>query len=102
MNDITYANSDVIALLSASYIPVAVDAGEHPEIADLYHGANLPITVIFNAAGGEILHKEGWQRPRRMARLLQAVKPSRPTICCTGFILAILTSPRSSHLWLPR
>ncbi len=73
MDESTYANPDVIALLSASYIPVAVDAAEHPEIADLYHGANLPITVIFNAAGGEILHKEGWQRPLRMASLLQAV-----------------------------
>ena len=73
MDQITYRDPDVIALIGKRYIAVKVDQDSRPDISNRYEDYGWPATVVFNADGGEIVKRQGYIPPKPMARMLQAV-----------------------------
>ena len=73
MDQQTYSDPAVLDLLAKSYIAVNVDAGERPDLRNRYDQYDLPLIVIFNSDRSEIVRKQGYQSPRGLASLLQAV-----------------------------
>jgi uncharacterized protein len=69
----TYSDPVVLDLLAKSYIAVNVDQGQRPDLRNRYDGYDLPLIVIFNSDRSEIVRKQGYQSPRGLASLLQAV-----------------------------
>ena len=73
MEDQTYSNPKVQALISAKYIPVRVDQDANPDLSARYGDWGWPATIIFAPDGTEIAKLRGYVEPDRMATLLQAV-----------------------------
>ena len=73
MDDITYSDPQVIALIGDKYIAVKVDQDSRPDISARYEDYGWPATIVFNADGGEIVKRQGYIPPKPMARLLQAI-----------------------------
>jgi uncharacterized protein YyaL (SSP411 family) len=73
MSETTYQDPKVVALIEAHYIAVRVDQDLRPDIARRYEDYGWPATVVFNAAGGEIVKRRGYQNPEVMASILDAI-----------------------------
>jgi len=73
MDQITYSDPQVIALINEKYIAVKVDQDSRPDISNRYEDYGWPATVIFNADGGEIAIRQGYVPPMPMIRMLQAI-----------------------------
>lgn len=73
MNKTTYRDPRVIELIKTRYIPVRVDQDSRPDISRRYENWGWPATVVFNAAGTEIVKRRGYMNPRVMASVLQAI-----------------------------
>src|SRR5580658_2355674 len=73
MQEDVYADDTVRALIEKNYIPVKVDSSARPDLANRYSDYALPIVVIFDSDGSEIVRKDGYVYPRQMASLLRAV-----------------------------
>ena len=73
MDEQTYANPKVAALIRAKYIAVGVDQDSRPDLANRYENYGWPATVIFSADGSEIVKRRGFIPPGEMSALLQAV-----------------------------
>jgi len=73
MDDKTYSDPRVIALIQSRYIAVRVDQDAHPDLANRYQDYGWPATVVFNAKGGEIVKRQGFLPPEQMASMLQAI-----------------------------
>ena len=73
MDEMTYADPKVIALIRAKYIAVRVDQDARPDLANRYEDYGWPATIIFNTDGSELVKRRGYIPPKPMASLLQAV-----------------------------
>lgn len=73
MDEMTYSDPKVIALIRAKYIAVRVDQDARPDLANRYEEYGWPATVIFNTDGSELVKRRGYIPPKPMASLLQAV-----------------------------
>lgn len=73
MDEITYRDPKVIELMRGKYIAVKVDQDSRPDLANRYEDFGWPATIVFNAAGGEIVKRQGYIPPGPMARMLQAI-----------------------------
>src|SRR5207248_2853241 len=73
MDDITYRDPNVIALMNQRYIAVKVDQDSRPDLSNRYENYGWPATVVFNADGGEIVKRQGYIPPKPMAALLAAI-----------------------------
>ena len=73
MDHQTYNDPAVQELIGKNYIAVKVDQSSRPDVSNRYHGYDLPVTVMFKADGSEIIRRQGYLPPRRMASILQAV-----------------------------
>jgi uncharacterized protein YyaL (SSP411 family) len=73
MEDITYRDPKVIALIKQRYIAVRVDQDARPDLANRYEDYGWPATVVFNSDGSEIVKRQGYIRPKPMASMLQAI-----------------------------
>jgi uncharacterized protein YyaL (SSP411 family) len=73
MSETTYQDPKVVALIEAHYVAVRVDQDSRPDIARRYEDYGWPATVVFNAAGGEIVKRRGYQGPEVMASILDAI-----------------------------
>ncbi len=73
MEEITYRDPAVIALLRSRYIAVHVDQDGRPDLANRYEDYGWPATIVFNADRGEIVKRRGYMPPKEMASLLQAI-----------------------------
>jgi uncharacterized protein len=72
MDQTTYADSKIEALIGAKYIPVRVDQDANPDLASRYGDWGWPATIIFAPDGTELAKMRGYIEPERMAALLQA------------------------------
>lgn len=72
MDQTTYADSKIEALIGAKYIPVRVDQDASPDLASRYGDWGWPATIIFAPDGTELAKLRGYIEPERMAALLQA------------------------------
>ena len=73
MDDRTYSDPKVIALIRARYMAVKVNQDSRPDLANRYEDYGWPATVIFNADAGEIVKRQGFLPPRQMESILQSV-----------------------------
>jgi uncharacterized protein YyaL (SSP411 family) len=73
MDVTTYSDPKVIALIQAHYVAVGVDQDSRPDLANRYQDYGWPATVVFNADGSEIVKRQGYIPPERMASMLQAI-----------------------------
>jgi uncharacterized protein YyaL (SSP411 family) len=73
MEDVTYRDPKVIALIRENYIAVRVDQDARPDLSNRYENYGWPATVVFNSDGSEIVKRQGYIPPKPMASMLQAI-----------------------------
>jgi uncharacterized protein YyaL (SSP411 family) len=73
MDVTTYRDSKVIALLNRKYLTVRVDQDSRPDLSNRYEDYGWPATVVFDAAGNEIVKRQGYLTPDEMGSMLQAI-----------------------------
>jgi uncharacterized protein YyaL (SSP411 family) len=73
MEDVTYRDPKVIALIGQRYIAVRVDQDARPDLSTRYENYGWPATVVFNSDGSEIVKRQGYIPPKPMASMLQAI-----------------------------
>jgi thioredoxin-related protein len=73
MDQNTYSNPKVQALLRAKYIPVRVDQDSDPALSTRYGDWGWPATIVFGPGGEEIVKLRGYVEPDRMVAMLQAI-----------------------------
>ncbi|MBY0359279.1 MAG: DUF255 domain-containing protein [Candidatus Obscuribacterales bacterium] len=77
MDQKTYADPKVAALLKERFIAVKVDQDSRPDLANRYEDYGWPATIIFNAKGEELVKRSGYIEAGEMLALLKklAAKP---------------------------
>ena len=60
MEETTYAEPKVAALINAKYIPVRVDQDANPDLSTRYGDWGWPATIIFAPDGTEIVKRRGY------------------------------------------
>ncbi|HEV2110931.1 MAG TPA: DUF255 domain-containing protein [Gammaproteobacteria bacterium] len=73
MDEQTYSDPAVIALMNKRYVAVKVDQDSDPALSDRYGDWGWPATIVFAADGSEIVKRQGYMPPPNMASLLQAI-----------------------------
>lgn len=73
MEDTSYRDPAVLALIEQRYIPVRVEQDRNPELSQRYENFGWPATIFFDSDGNEIGKRRGYQPPDFYARLLQAI-----------------------------
>jgi uncharacterized protein YyaL (SSP411 family) len=73
MENTTYADPEVGALLASKYLPVRVDQDANPDLSNRYGDWGWPATIVFAPDGTEIAKIRGYIEPERMQALLKAV-----------------------------
>lgn len=73
MEDTSYRDPAVLALIRQRYIPVRVEQDRNPDLSQRYEAWGWPATIVFDADGNEIGKRRGYQPPEFFARLLQAI-----------------------------
>jgi uncharacterized protein YyaL (SSP411 family) len=73
MEETTYRDPKVVALLRKHYVAVRVDQDARPDLSNRYEDYGWPATVIFDANGKELVKFAGYIPPERMRTLLEAV-----------------------------
>jgi uncharacterized protein YyaL (SSP411 family) len=73
MDEMTYSDDRVIALMNQRYIAVKVDQDARPDLSNRYEDYGWPATIVFAADGSEIVKRSGYIPPMPMASMLQAI-----------------------------
>jgi len=73
MDETTYRDPQVGALITKHYIAVKVDQDRRPDLSRRYDEYGWPATIVFGPDGREIVKRSGYLPPDRMASLLQAI-----------------------------
>jgi uncharacterized protein len=73
MDEITYRDPKVVALITARYIAVHVDQDARPDLSTRYEDYGWPATIVFNTDGSEVVKRQGYIPPKPMASMLQAI-----------------------------
>ena len=75
MDQTTYADAQVIDLVSSRYIPVRVDVDRRPDLSRKYNQGGFPSLALLSDKG-ELLAGKVYVPPEEMARLLEQVSDS--------------------------
>lgn len=70
MDETTYADREIAAMVNASFVPVRVDTDQHPDVAMRYRAGGWPTTSVLLPTG-EILFQANALSPAEMTELLQ-------------------------------
>ena len=73
MDEKTYGNPQVQALIAKNYVAVSVDADSDPDLTSRYGEWGWPATIVLAADGTEIVKRRGYIPPEQMTALLQAI-----------------------------
>jgi uncharacterized protein YyaL (SSP411 family) len=73
MDQMTYADPKVQALIAKRFVAVSVDADSDPDLNSRYGDWGWPATIVLAADGTEIVKRRGYIPPQQMAALLQAI-----------------------------
>jgi uncharacterized protein YyaL (SSP411 family) len=73
MDVTTYRDPNVLSLLHSKFLTVRVDQDSRPDLSNRYEDYGWPATVVFDAAGHEIVKRQGYLTPDEMAGMLQAI-----------------------------
>jgi len=107
MDETTYGNPRVQALIAKHYVAVSVDADSDPDLTSRYGDWGWPATIVLAADGSEIVKRRGYIPPEQMAALLQAIidDPTPGPSVQPGPTIAASTAtqlPRSARTALTR
>ena len=72
MDEVTYADPAVVALLREKYLAVRVDQDTRPDLANRYEDYGWPATIVFKWDGSELAKRSGYLPPKPMASMLEA------------------------------
>src|SRR5204863_8141575 len=72
MDELTYSDPDVVALIREKYVAVRVDQDARPDLANRYEDYGWPATIVFKWDGSELAKRRGYIPPKPMASMLQA------------------------------
>jgi uncharacterized protein len=73
MEETTYRDPQVVALLRQHFVAIRVDQDSRPDLSNRYEDYGWPATVIFDATGKELVKFAGYIPPERMRTLLEAI-----------------------------
>jgi uncharacterized protein len=73
MDESTYSDAKVRALIGSNYVAVSVDADSDPDLTSRYGNWGWPATIVLAPDGTEIVKRRGYIPPRQMVSLLQAI-----------------------------
>jgi uncharacterized protein YyaL (SSP411 family) len=73
MDETTYRDPKVVALMGSRYVPVRVDQDSRPDLSNRYEDYGWPATIVFAPDGSEIARRRGYLNPAEMASMLQAI-----------------------------
>jgi uncharacterized protein len=73
MEETTYQDKKVVALLRSKYLTVRVDQDANPDLSNRYGDWGWPATIVFGPDGTEIVKRRGYIEPENMASLLAAI-----------------------------
>src|ERR1700688_6799 len=73
MDEKTYSDPQVQALMAKYYVTASVDADEYPDLSSRYGDWGWPATIVLAADGSEIVKRRGYIPAKQMASLLQAI-----------------------------
>jgi uncharacterized protein len=73
MEETTYRDPKVVALLKSNYVTIRVDQDANPDLSARYGDWGWPATIIFAPDGTELVKRRGYIAPENMLSLLQAV-----------------------------
>jgi uncharacterized protein YyaL (SSP411 family) len=73
MEEKTYQDSKVNAILGAHFIAVRVDQDSRPDISNRWGDYGWPATIIMNGDGKELAKRSGYIEPDKMLELLNQV-----------------------------
>ena len=73
MEQKTYSDPRVAALIAKHYIPVKVDQDARPDLGKRYEDYGWPATIVFDADGREIVKLRGFIPPERMISILEDI-----------------------------
>ncbi len=71
MDETTYADPEVAALLQAHFVTIRVDADARPDLAERYAAWGWPATAILTSEAQPVLELRGFHEPRTFAKLLR-------------------------------
>jgi len=96
MDEKTYSDSKVQALIAKRYVAVSVDADSDPDLNSRYGDWGWPATIVLAADGTEIVKRRGYIPPEQMAALLQAIidDPSPGPSVAPPVVIAEGSGPR--------
>jgi uncharacterized protein YyaL (SSP411 family) len=73
MDETSYRDPRVLAIVGQRYIPVRADVDKQEEIKRRYGGYGVPAVVVFDGNGAEIIKRRGYLPPDWLYWLLVAV-----------------------------
>jgi uncharacterized protein YyaL (SSP411 family) len=73
MEETTYKDPEVTALLRDHFVAIRVDQDARPDLSNRYEDYGWPATIVFDARGTELVKFSGYIPAPRMASLLRAV-----------------------------
>ena len=73
MEETTYRDPAVVALVGARFVAVRADQDADPELSRRYEDWGWPATIVFAPDGSEIVKRRGYIPPAAMVSLLQAI-----------------------------
>lgn len=73
MDKVTYTDKAVTDIIKQNYLAVRADEADYPELVKRYQNHGLPLTVIFDSQGNEVIKRSGYMEPQWMVWMLSAV-----------------------------
>jgi len=100
MDEKTYGDAAVRAVLDAHYVPLRIDQDSRPDLSNRYRDYGWPATVIFAAAGTELVKRQGYIDAETFADLLNAVVRD-PSQVATDKAETVAAKPHAGTLDAP-
>lgn len=79
MDKVTYRDQAVTDIIKQNYVAVRADEADYPELLMRYKNDGLPLTVVFDSQGNEIIKRSGYMKPQWMVWMLTAVAQDSAT-----------------------
>lgn len=84
MDEETYADPEVAALLRDHFVAIRVDSDARPDVAERYADWGWPATAVLTSDARPVLELRGYQDPREFAALLQGLVADQKAGRLTG------------------
>lgn len=98
MDEETYADPEVAALLAEHFVAIRVDSDARPDVAERYADWGWPATAVLTSDARPVLELRGYQDPREFAALLRRLVAEQKAGKLTGRVALPAPPPRGGDL----